>query len=112
VARRGHEEAPMDEPLAERGLTRQIVTVVDGFSIALTLARGSDLVASVPERHTGNLRLGLHTFALPVAVPKFTVSLLWHPRLDADPAHRWLRTCVREICGAPDLAGERTNARR
>jgi len=26
------------------------------------------------------------------------VSLLWHPRLDADPAHRWLRACVREVC--------------
>jgi len=24
--------------------------------------------------------------------------LLWHPRLDADPAHRWLRKCVRDVC--------------
>ncbi len=29
-----------------------------------------------------------------------SVSLLWHPRLDADPAHRWLRGCVRSCCGA------------
>lgn len=112
VARRGQEEAPMDEPLAELGLTRRIVTVVDGFSVALTLARGSDLVASVPERHTGNLRRGLHTFPLPVTVPQFTVSLLWHPRLDADPAHRWLRKCVREICAGPGSASERPDPRR
>ena len=46
-----------------------------------------DLVASVPERHTGNLRAGMHSFALPVPLPEVTVSLLWHPRLDADPAH-------------------------
>jgi len=26
------------------------------------------------------------------------VSLLWHPRLDGDPAHRWLRGCVRAAC--------------
>lgn len=26
------------------------------------------------------------------------VSLLWHPRQDADPAHRWLRHCVRNAC--------------
>jgi DNA-binding transcriptional LysR family regulator len=38
------------------------------------------------------------SFALPFSVPEITVSLLWHPRLDADPAHRWLRGCVREVC--------------
>ncbi|TGS51871.1 LysR family transcriptional regulator, partial [bacterium M00.F.Ca.ET.179.01.1.1] len=27
-----------------------------------------------------------------------TISLLWHPRLDADPAHRWLRGIVRDVC--------------
>jgi DNA-binding transcriptional LysR family regulator len=53
----------------------------------------------VPERHTTNLRLGMHTFALPVSVEEMTVSLLWHPRLDADPAHRWLRECVVAVCG-------------
>jgi hypothetical protein len=54
----------------------------------VALARTSDLIASVPERHTGNLRAGMDTFSLPIAVPEVAVSLLWHPRLDADPAHR------------------------
>jgi DNA-binding transcriptional LysR family regulator len=80
------------------GLEREIVTIVGGFSTALALARASDLIATVPERHTGNLRAGMHSFSLPVAMPGITVSLLWHPRLDADPAHRWLRGCVRDAC--------------
>jgi DNA-binding transcriptional LysR family regulator len=100
VSRRGLDKGPIDEALKPLGLEREIATIVGGFSIALALARDSDLIASVPERHTGNLRAGLFTFALPVAVPEFTVSLLWHPRLDADPAHRWLRQCVREVCAA------------
>ena len=58
----------------------------------------SDLIASVPERHTAGLRAGLHSFPLPLAIPEITISLLWHPRLDADPAHRWLRGCVRGVC--------------
>jgi hypothetical protein len=33
-------------------------------------------------------------------MPEITVSLLWHPRLDADLGHRWLRGVVREVCGA------------
>jgi DNA-binding transcriptional LysR family regulator len=98
VSRRGLDKGPIEDALALLGLQREIVTIVGGFSIALALARASDLIASVPERHTGNLRAGMHSFPLPVSTPEFTVSLLWHPRLDADPAHRWLRGCVRDVC--------------
>jgi DNA-binding transcriptional LysR family regulator len=98
VSRQGLEKGPIDEALAPLGLEREIVTIVGGFATAVGLARASDLIASVPERHTGSLRAGMHSFALPVATPEFTVSMLWHPRLDADPAHRWLRECVRNAC--------------
>jgi DNA-binding transcriptional LysR family regulator len=98
VSRRGLDQGPIDEALVSFGLEREIVTIVGGFSTALALARATDLIASVPERHTGNLRAGMHSFPLPVSRPEATVSLLWHPRLDADPAHRWLRKCVRDAC--------------
>lgn len=98
VSRRGEEKGPIDDALSALNLDREIVTIVDGFSAALALAKASDLIASVPERHTGNLRTGMHSFRLPVSMPEITVSLLWHPRLDADPAHRWLRGCVLKVC--------------
>ena len=98
VSRRGHDKGVMDEALNLLGLEREIVTIVGGFSAALALARASDLVATVPERHVGHLCEGMHCFDLPFATPTITVSMLWHPRMDADPAHRWLRGCVRDIC--------------
>jgi len=98
ISRRGLEEGAIDEALKSFGLEREIVTIVESFSAALALARNSDLIASVPERHTGKLRAGIHSFQLPFPLPEITVSLLWHPRLDADPAHRWLRGCVRDVC--------------
>jgi len=98
VSRRGLDKGPIDTALEPLGLTREVATIVGGFSTALALARASDLIATVPERHTAGLRAGMHGFALPFAAPKITVSLLWHPRLDADPAHRWLRRCVRDAC--------------
>ncbi|HRI49943.1 MAG TPA: LysR family transcriptional regulator [Pseudomonadota bacterium] len=99
VSRTGLGKGPIDDALESLGLEREIVAVLaGGFSTALALARSSDLIASVPEHHTGALRAGMHSFALPVSTPAFTVSLLWHPRLDADAAHRWLRGCVREVC--------------
>jgi DNA-binding transcriptional LysR family regulator len=109
VSRRGLDKGPLDEALQALGLQRQIVTIVGGFATALALARGSDLIASVPERHTGKLRAGMHSFPLPVVMPEITVSLLWHPRMDADPAHRWLRRRVREAC-AEEMAGAAVNA--
>ncbi len=98
VSRRGLDKGPIDDALAAFGLEREIVTTVGCFSAALALVRGSDLIASVPERHTGDLRAGMHSFALPLPIPQITVSLLWHPRLNGDPAHRWLRGCVRAVC--------------
>jgi DNA-binding transcriptional LysR family regulator len=100
VSRRGLDKGPIDEALEPLGLQRQIVTIVGGFATALALARSSDLIATVPDRHTRALRAGMHSFSLPVSMPEITVSLLWHPRLDADPAHRWLRGCVRDACKA------------
>ncbi|NLS16900.1 LysR family transcriptional regulator [Rhizobium sp. P40RR-XXII] len=98
VSRRGLQKGQIDEALDALGLERQIATIVGSFSAALALARASDLIVSVPERYTGNLRVGMHSFALPVPASDVTISLLWHPRLDADPAHRWLRGSIRDVC--------------
>lgn len=100
VSRRGREKGPIDEALNRLGLQRTVVCMVSGFSAALAMARTSDLIASVPERHTEGARAGMHSFPLPVATAEVTISMLWHPRLDADPAQRWLRDCVREVCAA------------
>jgi len=93
-----HAPGPVDAALAQQGFERAIGVVVSGFATALALARASDYVATVPDRYTDSLRTGLHSFALPCPVEPFTISLLWHPRQDADPAHRWLRRCVLDVC--------------
>lgn len=98
VTRQGLDLGAIDETLGALGLVRTIVTTVDGFAAALALARGSDLISTVPERHTIGLRDGMATFALPVETEAFTVSLLWHPRMEGDAAHRWLRQLVQQAC--------------
>jgi DNA-binding transcriptional LysR family regulator len=98
TSRRGSSSGPVDEALKPLGVKRDIRAVVSGFATALALARGSDLIATVPDRHTRTLRAGMHAFPLPVETPELAICLLWHPRLHADPGHRWLRECVRETC--------------
>lgn len=110
VSRRGLPHGPPDEALRAVGLRRDVTTIVGGFAAALALARASMLIATVPERHTGYLRDGLYSFALPLALPPLTVSMIWHPRHDADPAQQWLRRCLMDVCSAaplpPDTAAQ------
>lgn len=98
VSRTGAESDAIDLPYLGDARPRRVVSMVSGFSAALAVARASDLVATVPDRHTLNLRHGMTTFSLPMPTTEFTVSMLWHPRMDADAAHRWLRDCVKQVC--------------
>ena len=100
VSRRGALKGPIDRALESLGLQREIPVTVGGFSAAVALARASELVASVPQHHTTAARAGMHSFPLPFSPPEITISLLWHPRLEADPAHRWLRQLLRQVCAS------------
>lgn len=104
IERRGLETEPVDRELEAQGIIRRAAITVDGFSAALALARTSDLIATVPERHTEGLRAGMVSLEPPFEAEGFTVSLLWHPRMDGDAAHRWLRDCLRRACGRADAA--------
>ncbi|WP_422931475.1 LysR family transcriptional regulator [Singulisphaera sp. PoT] len=96
ASRRGKARGPIDEALRELGLTRSVTLVVPTAYSALFAVAASDLVAAVPERSSDHAlgRLGLRTFSLPVKTEPVEVHQAWHPRLDADPSHRWLRQKV------------------
>ncbi len=98
VSRSGFDDDALERPFLPESLSRHVVSSVGGFAAALALARSSDLVATVPDLHAAALREGMFSFALPVRATGFTVSMVWHPRLDADPIHRWLRACLRAVC--------------
>jgi len=95
VSRQTVDQGWVEEALAALGLARTVMTTVSGFATAIAVARGSDLVATVPERHTAGPRTGMRTLPLPFALPTIRVSMLWHPRMHADPVHAWLRDCLR-----------------
>jgi len=103
TSRRGASTGPVDDALLELGLQREIVAIVPSFLDGLNIARHSDLVALVPSSCLRDGQLagqGLAGFPLPVTTPDLTISVMWHPRLDADAAHRWLRETLVAICKA------------
>jgi DNA-binding transcriptional LysR family regulator len=104
TSRRGRVSGPVDEALAALGLARRVVVVVPGFPAALAVVKASDLVTHVPHSFFSATRgrpaagSGLESFPLPVVTRPIAVSQIWHPRLDADAAHRWLRKLVQATC--------------
>ncbi|CAH1664273.1 LysR family transcriptional regulator [Chelatococcus asaccharovorans] len=104
ASRKGAASGPVDDALNELGLRREIVAVVPGFPDAMRIARHTDLVALVPRSclsgptNADPIGQGLVGFDLPVRTPEITISAMWHPRMDADPAHRWLRETLMAVC--------------
>lgn len=109
VSRHGESHGPVDQALAQAGLERTVAALVPSFPTALAVARASDLVALVPasfldvppERQKSARSAATFAFDLPVKTDPITISQMWHPRLEQDPVHRWLREVIRRVCGAP-----------
>lgn len=98
VSRRNNTYGPVDDALAEVGLKRKIAAVVPGFSAALAIAQNSDLVALFPASFLITEPDRLYAFELPLETREITISQMWHPRSEVDPAHRWLRQLVLGVC--------------
>lgn len=96
-ARRRDRSSPADEALAVHGLVRRVAVIVPGFPAVIAVAAASDLLGLVPRSACLALP-GYDTalFDLPIPIPEVVVSQLWHPRMDADIGHRWLRAMVFE----------------
>ncbi len=93
VAPRGRPGGYVDDLLAERGLARRVTRAVPYFDAALELVAGTDYVLTVSERIARGRadRLGLRILEPPLPLEPYALNLVWHPRLDADPAHAYLR---------------------
>lgn len=107
VAPRGKPGGYVDDVLAERGLVRKVARAVPYFVTALQLVAHTDYVLTISERIAKRLApgLGLEIFEAPLPLRPYALSLVWHPRLDGDAAHRFLREVF--VRAAAEAAGER-----
>ena len=104
VAPRGRPGGYVDDVLAQRGLQRRVTRAVPYFQVALEMTARSDRILTISERIARLIApsLNLRVLEPPLALEPFALSMLWHPRLDADPAHRWLRGQLVEVTSALD----------
>jgi DNA-binding transcriptional LysR family regulator len=106
VSRRGRTRGPLDELLARHGLSRRVRAVVPNQLAAAALVAGTEAVSLVSRRFAMAIRGVLPVDFSPAPAPlgREVVAAAWHPRLDADTAHAWLREEIYRI--ARRLAAE------
>ena len=99
VAPRGRAGSVIDTTLAKRGLARTVTRFVPYFVVALDLVSQTDCVVTISERLARAYadRFGLQVLRPPLPFPPYTISQVWHPRVDADASHRWFRRLVVEV---------------
>jgi len=107
VAPRGLPGGYLDDVLRARGLERRIARAVPYFVTALQLAAATDHVVTISERIARRLAasLGLRILEAPLPLRPYALGLVWHPRLDGDAGHRFLRDVM--VRAARDAAGDR-----
>jgi DNA-binding transcriptional LysR family regulator len=98
ASRRGRTRGPLDDVLETEGLQRRVAAVVPTSAVSAFLVASSDYIGLVPQRLAEQYgrSLGIRWFPIPADLPEIEVRQLWHARLDADPAQRWLRDTIRE----------------
>jgi DNA-binding transcriptional LysR family regulator len=93
------DQAVIDRYLQGLGTPRTASLTVPYHAAAPGLVPGTSLVATIPARlaarHTGDP--GIAVVPAPLEVQDMSYQMVWHPRLDGDPAQRWLRDTIRAV---------------
>ncbi|MDP2310872.1 MAG: LysR family transcriptional regulator [Pseudomonadota bacterium] len=102
VAPRGQTGGVVDTVLATRGLARRVAVLLPHFLVAPHIVAGSDAIVTLAARVARRLAepLGLILRPPPLALPGFTMAMVWHERTHRDPAARWVRERVMEVGSA------------
>jgi DNA-binding transcriptional LysR family regulator len=94
------EQSAVDRRLTELGHHRTAALSVPYHTAAVLAVPGTRLVATLPTRLVSTLDdTDLRVVKAPPEVEPMPYLMMWHPRLDDDPAQRWLRDLVRVVAG-------------
>jgi DNA-binding transcriptional LysR family regulator len=99
ISPRGRVPGAVDAALRRRNRSRRVTLTVPHTLAAALVVAESDAVLTVAERVARIALRGLPVRIVepPIALEPFRVSMLWHPRLDADPAHAFLRETLADV---------------
>jgi DNA-binding transcriptional LysR family regulator len=102
----GNSKAMGDAALAQVGRERRVVMTMPIFAGVYRAVAGSDLIALLPSALADRVAptAGLEVYRPPMPVPTAKLSMVWHRRHSASPAHVWLRGQIAELLAPLDEA--------
>ncbi len=86
----------VDLALGKMGVQRKVALRSQHYLMASQVLQQTDMAMTVPERFARRHQLRYHP--LPVEVPALETHLYWHESTDQDPANRWMREQITELC--------------
>lgn len=101
----------IDRTLRALGATRRIAVATPLHVVAPAMVPGTDLVLTFPARLVPLFAdpTRISTVPAPREIPDLQFYAVWHPRVDNDPRHQWLRGLVRAAI-APTLRSQARTA--
>ncbi|MHC8945227.1 LysR family transcriptional regulator [Advenella incenata] len=84
----------IDEALADLGRQRRVTVSVQSYALAPLILNSTDCICTLPKRFLQRFTSHLELFTPPLTLDTFSMKLFWHSTVNADPAHRWLRSMV------------------
>jgi DNA-binding transcriptional LysR family regulator len=94
-----HRQGVIDKALEDKGIERKVQLITPYFASAAWIIERSDMILTVPKMLAERLAKISKTRMLkpPLELAGFQYIQVWHPRVDGDPAHQWLRKTMAEI---------------
>lgn len=91
----------IDRQLEDKGIHRRVQLKIPYFASAAWIIEQSDMILTVPKRLAIRLAKISRTRMIkpPIELEGFRYIQVWHPRLDSDPAHQWLRKTMASVAG-------------
>ena len=95
---RGLQVAP-DKHLAAQGYKRQVAIQVPYHEAAVRCVQRTSFIATVPRKFMEGMlqSAAIKVLNAPTEVGRLRHMMVWHPRLNSDSAHAWLRSTMRSI---------------
>jgi DNA-binding transcriptional LysR family regulator len=90
-------QGALDIRLEALGRPRRRAATVPYHGFAAAAVDRTRLVATLPRRFVDGLATADHLAVIPAPteIGPMSFAMAWHPRLDDDPAQRWLRQMIR-----------------
>lgn len=103
----------VDRLLEARDMVRRIAVVMPYHVLGTSILPGTDLVLTVPARLAAQYADPSRTRVLgaPRELGDLHFYAVWHPRVDDDPCHSWLRQIVRTVAATPTPAAPQSPRR-